>query len=110
VSRKVPIVAIVCSQYRRCQRPRSPRLVITGDRDSPAGKHFTNAVLIARHRPGKSASSRGKQGPQAMHMIGEDNPGVDAEGRTGAHAANRIAQICRFASPTDPNLSRADSL
>ena len=40
--------------------PRSPRLVITGDRDSPVGKHFTNAFLIARHRPGKSASPRGK--------------------------------------------------
>ncbi len=25
-------------------------------------------------------------------MIGEDNPGVDAEGRAGAHPANRIAQ------------------
>jgi hypothetical protein len=27
-----------------------------------------------------------------MHMIGEDNPGVDAEGRAGAHPANRVAQ------------------
>jgi len=27
-----------------------------------------------------------------MHMIGEDNPGGDAEGRTGAHRANRVAQ------------------
>jgi hypothetical protein len=27
-----------------------------------------------------------------MHMIGEDNPGADAEGRTGAHPANRVAQ------------------
>jgi hypothetical protein len=38
-----------------------------------------------------------------MHMIGEDNSGVDAAGRTGAHRANRVAQYCRFASPTDPN-------
>src|SRR5205814_2485789 len=37
-----------------------------------------------------------------MHMIGENNPGVDAEGRAGAHPTNRVAQ-CRFASPTDPN-------
>src|SRR5438105_3519233 len=28
----------------------------------------------------------------AMHMIGEDNPGIDAEGCTGAHPANRVAQ------------------
>ena len=27
-----------------------------------------------------------------MHMIREDNPGVDAEGRAGAHPANRVAQ------------------
>ena len=27
-----------------------------------------------------------------MHMIGEDNPGIDAEGCTGAHPANRVAQ------------------
>jgi hypothetical protein len=38
-----------------------------------------------------------------MHMIGEDNPGVDAAGRTGAHPANRVAQYVDFASPTDPN-------
>jgi hypothetical protein len=25
-------------------------------------------------------------------MIGGDDPGVDAEGRTGAHSANRVAQ------------------
>ena len=60
VSRNVPIVAYRVLQYRRCQMPRSPRLAITGDRDSPTGKHFTNAVLIARHRPGKPASPCGK--------------------------------------------------
>jgi hypothetical protein len=27
-----------------------------------------------------------------MHMIREDNPGVDAERRAGAHPANRVAQ------------------
>jgi hypothetical protein len=27
-----------------------------------------------------------------MHIIGEDNPGADAEGRAGAHLANRVAQ------------------
>jgi hypothetical protein len=27
-----------------------------------------------------------------MHMIGEDNPSVDAEGRAGAHPANPVAQ------------------
>ena len=26
-----------------------------------------------------------------MHMIRKDNPGVDAEGRAGAHPANRVA-------------------
>jgi len=74
--------------------PRSSRLVITGDRDSPIGKHFTNAVLIARHRPGKSPSPCGKTiGHAYAHT---DNPGVDAEGGaegpTGAHPANRVAQ------------------
>jgi hypothetical protein len=52
VSRNVPIVA-----YRVLPIPPLP---ITGDRASPVGKHFTNAVLIARHRPEKSASPRGK--------------------------------------------------
>ena len=44
-----------------------------------------------------------------MHMIGEDNPGVDAEGRARAPGEPRCA-ICRFASPTDPNGGRAGSL
>ena len=57
---------IVCSQYRRCQMPRSPRLVITSDRGSPTGNDFTNAVLIARHRPGKLASSSGNVHRQCM--------------------------------------------
>src|ERR1700730_561093 len=37
-----------------------------------------------------------------MQMIGEDNPGVDAERRAGAPGEPRCA-TCRFASPTDPN-------
>jgi hypothetical protein len=41
-----------------------------------------------------------------MHMIGEDNPGVDAEGRTGAHPANRVAQYVDLR----PNGGRAGSL
>ena len=45
-----------------------------------------------------------------MHMIRKDNPGVDAEGRAGAHPANRVAQYVDFASPTDPNGGRAGSL
>jgi hypothetical protein len=33
---------------------------MTGDRGSPVGTDFENAVLIARQRPGKSASPSGK--------------------------------------------------
>jgi hypothetical protein len=47
---------IVCSQYRRCQMPGSPRRVMTGDLGSPLGKGFAKAILMARQRPGKSAS------------------------------------------------------
>jgi len=67
----------VCSQYRRSQMPRSPRLVMTGDCGSPMGNDFANAVLIARQRPGKLA---------------KDDPGVDMERWTGAHLPNRVAQ------------------
>ncbi len=55
----------------------------------PVGKHFTNAVLIA---PTGEVSIPSWQSPQAMHVIGEDNPGVDAEGRAGADPAYRVAQ------------------
>jgi hypothetical protein len=50
---------IVCSQYRRCQMPRSPRRIMTGDRGSPMRTNFENPFLIARQRPGKSASPSG---------------------------------------------------
>ena len=70
VSRKVAIVPrIVCSQYRRCQMPRSPRRVMTGDRGSPIGSDFANPVLITRHRPGKSASSCGNVHRQCMWSV-----------------------------------------
>jgi hypothetical protein len=68
---------------------------MTGDRDSPIAKDFTNAILIARHRPGKSASSLW-QGPQAMYMIGQDDPGIDAERGAGPHPADRAAQQVYF--------------
>ena len=64
--------------------PRSPRLVITGYRNWRVGKHFAP--------PAGEIGIASWQGPQAMHMVGEDNPGIDAEGRTGAHPANRVAQ------------------
>jgi hypothetical protein len=57
VSREVAIIADrVLPISAACQMLRSPRLVMTGDRGSPMGNDFANAVLIARHRPGKSAS------------------------------------------------------
>src|SRR5262249_2798735 len=40
--------------------PRLLPLIIAGDHGSWAGKAFENAVLIARQRPGKSASPAGK--------------------------------------------------
>jgi hypothetical protein len=89
VNRKASSWRIVCSQYRRCQMSRSPRLVRAGDRGSRAGKAFENAVLIARQRPGKSPSPAG-QGPQAVHMVGKDDPGVDAEGRVAPHLPNSV--------------------
>jgi hypothetical protein len=44
--------------------PRSPRRVMAGDRGSPIGSDFANPVLIARHRPGKSASPCGNSLPR----------------------------------------------
>ena len=56
---------------------------------------FENPFLIARQRPGKSASPSGRvhrQGPQAVHMIGKHDPGVDVEWRAGADLPNHIPQ------------------
>jgi hypothetical protein len=42
------------------------------------------------------------QGPQAVHMVGERNPGVDVERRANADLPNRIAQradLCLGAVP-----------
>src|SRR5487761_1211588 len=87
VSRKVAIVADRVLPVTPLQMPRSPRLVMTGDRGSPIGRDFANPVLIARHRAGKSASfwatacpGEGR-GPQTAHVIGEDDPGVDVKRR-----------------------------
>ena len=59
---------IVCSQYRRCQIPRSPRRVMTGDLGSPFGKDFAKAILMARQRPGKSASPGGRSLPRRRNV------------------------------------------
>jgi hypothetical protein len=40
--RQIPVARIVCSQYRRCQMPRSPRRIMTGDRGSPMRTDFEN--------------------------------------------------------------------
>jgi hypothetical protein len=40
------------------------------------GNDFANAVLIARHRPGKSASPSGKVHRQ-VHVVRKDDPGGD---------------------------------
>jgi hypothetical protein len=99
VSRKVPIVAYRVLPIRRCQMPRLPRLVITGDRDSPVGKHFTNAVLIAHHRPG----SRRRLVARSTGNAYDRGRQVDAEGAYGRAPGEPRRAICRFASSTDPN-------
>lgn len=33
-----------------------------------------------------------RRGPQAVHVVGQDDPGVDAEGCAGAHPSNGLAQ------------------
>jgi hypothetical protein len=33
-----------------------------------------------------------RQCPQAVHVVGKDDPGVDVEGSAGAHLSNRVAQ------------------
>ena len=47
---------IVCSQFRRCQMPRSPQLAMTGD-PVHRGRTFREHDLIARHRPGSRVAS-----------------------------------------------------
>jgi hypothetical protein len=47
--------------------------------------------LIARQRPGKIGFAF-RQGPQAVHMVGKHDPGVDVERRAGADLPNRIPQ------------------
>jgi hypothetical protein len=62
---------------------------MTGDRGSPMGADLANAVLIARQRPGKSASPSGN-----VHSACDwkDDPGIDMERCTGAHLPDRVAQ------------------
>jgi hypothetical protein len=60
-----------------------------GDRESPTGKDFENAVLIARQRLGKSASPSGKVYEQCM-WSGRTTQASMVEGR--AHLPNRLAQ------------------
>ena len=64
---------------------------MTGDRGSPVGNDFENGVLIARQRPTKSPSPSGR-GPQAVHVVRKDDPGVDVEGSAHAHLPNRVPQ------------------
>jgi hypothetical protein len=71
---------------------------MTGDRGSPMGSDFANAVLIARHRPGKIGIAL-RQSPQTVHVIGKDDPGIDMKRCMGAHLANRIAQRADSAWP-----------
>src|SRR5580693_6874911 len=88
VRRKVPIVAYRVLPIAALPNTRSPRLVMIGDRDSPGGQHFTNAVLIARHRPGRSAP------PGGQGRCGRVRGCAPGEPRRA---------ICRSAPPTDPN-------
>jgi hypothetical protein len=64
---------------------------MTGDRGSPAGNPFYKSSFDCSPPTGEVGIAR-RQGPQAMHVIGKDNPGVDAKGCAGAHPANRVAQ------------------
>ena len=67
---------------------------MTGDRGSPIGSDFANPVLIARHRPENrhrlAATSPRSHTP--VHVVGEDDQGVDVKRCAGADSANRIAQ------------------
>jgi hypothetical protein len=65
---EIPFVADRMSQYRRCQIPRSLRRVMTGDLGSPFGKDFAKAILMARQRPGKSASPGGRSLPRRRSL------------------------------------------
>jgi len=91
VSRKVPIVA-----YRVPPIPTLPNAPFAAAghhrRSRLAGRQTLHrcAVLIAP--PTGEVGIALWQGPQAMQMIGEDNPGVDAQGRAGRAPANRVAQ------------------
>src|SRR5260370_39191120 len=98
--------------HLKLTHPLSPRLVIAGDRGSPAGRDFTNAVLIARYQPGKSASPCGK-----IHRPGSTGNAYDRGGRPrrrcgwvrGRAPGEPRRAICRSASPTGPNGRRPGS-
>jgi hypothetical protein len=89
-SGKVSIIADRVLPVPPRQMPRSPRRVMAGDRHSRGGKAFENAVLIARQRPGKSASPVGKVHRKCT--VGKDDPGVDVERRVAPHLPNSVPQ------------------
>ena len=70
--------------------PRSPRRIINAERCSLAGKHFEKAVYVPP-AAGKIRVTRGK-GPQAVHVVGQDDPGVYRERRAPPHRVQRLAQ------------------
>lgn len=72
--------------------PRSPRRVITGDRDSTAGELFFEFGLNRAPATRKIAIAL-RQCPQAVQMIGKHDPSVDAKGGASSHSANRGAQL-----------------
>jgi hypothetical protein len=48
-----------------------------------------------------------RQGPQAVHMVGKDDPGVDVEGRVELHLPNSVPQHANLRSPTGLSDGRA---
>jgi hypothetical protein len=95
VGGEVLIVADRVLPYRRCQMPRSPRLLMTGDRGSPVGTDFENAVLIARQRPGKSASPSGKVHRQCIWSGRTTRASIwNGARRRACRTALRNASIC----------------
>ena len=89
VSREVAIIANWCSQYRRCQMPRSPRLVMTGDRAD--GQRFCKRDLLDRPPATGKIGIALRQRPQTVHVVGKHDPGVDMKRCAGAHLPNRVA-------------------
>ena len=113
VSRNVAIVADRVLPVPPPPNAALPRRVMTGDRGSPIGSDVANPVLIARHRPGKSATSCGNV-PKVAHSSAcgrgmWSGRTTRASMRKGARRAlgepNRAAR--RYSPPTGSSANQA---